>query len=72
MLPQHGDLLLALFEWALQSHSPYAKDDDLDFLKRGRGHNSHAVVLAIAQTVGLPASGASKSATVQRVDRRCS
>ena len=55
--PNHWVLFCEAFIWCLQTHTPYAKDDDKEDIERGA---DSAMSRAIAQLVALPAIRAYK------------
>jgi nitric oxide synthase oxygenase domain/subunit/sulfite reductase alpha subunit-like flavoprotein/hemoglobin-like flavoprotein len=58
--PNHWVLFCEAFIWCLQTHTPYAKDDDKEDIERGL---DGAMARAIAQLVALPAIKAYKEMT---------
>ena len=55
--PEHWVLFCEAFIWCLQTHTPYAKDDDKEDIERGP---DSAMARAIAQLIALPAIKAYK------------
>lgn len=56
--PEHWVLFCEAFIWCLQTHTPYAKDDDKEDIERGA---DGSMARAIAQLVALPAIKSFKS-----------